>query len=143
MSLRTVGLLASLGATLLTLSAEETFAQGRGAAAAAPFVQPGVPIGAKPVVSHPRHGFARGFWPAAGGYYYGAPYSEPLATPALPSNDINVTYTYKQDVPWDWVHRYPPSVTPSDRPYVSGCSSEPVTVPGRNGEHTVNVIRCY
>jgi len=144
MTLKTVGLMASLGAALLALSAEETFARGRGATSAAPFAQPGVPIGAKPFASHPRRGFARGFWPAASGYYYGAPYAEPPVDPSLPlSSDVNVTYTYKQDVPWDWVHRYPPMVTPSERSYVPACSSEPVTVPGRNGEQTVNVIRCY
>jgi hypothetical protein len=59
------------------------------------------------------------------------------------STDVNYTYTTKQDVPWDWAHRFPPMVAPSNRPYVPGCSSEPVTVPGSSGDHTVNVIRCY
>ena len=58
------------------------------------------------------------------------------------SGDAHYTYTY--DVPWDWAHRYPPDVTPSDRPYVPSCPSEAVTVPGRDGkEQTVNVMRCY
>lgn len=141
MTLKTVGLVASLGAAFLTLSAEEIFAQGRGGGTAVPFVRPGVPIGAKPLVPHHRPGL--GLWPA-GGYYYGAPYSGlPADAPPLPGNDVNITYTYKQDVPWDWAHRYPPAVAPSDRPYVSHCSSEPVSVPGRSGEQTVNVIRCY
>lgn len=151
MSLKTVGLTVSLGVALLALSASETFAQGRGGAVAAPFgaapapfVRPGVPIGTKPFVPHHRRGFVGGPWPVAGGYYYGAPYSEPLAGSSLPpSNDVNINYTYKQDVPWDWAHRYPPAVAPSDRPYVPGCSSEPVTVSGNGGEQTVNVIRCY
>jgi hypothetical protein len=53
-------------------------------------------------------------------------------------------YTYTYDVPWDWAHRFPPAVAPSDRPYVSSCPAESVTVTGRGGkEQTVNVIRCY
>ena len=59
-----------------------------------------------------------------------------------PSNDARVTYTY--DVPWDWAHRFPPAVAPSDRPYVSSCPAESVTVPGADGaEKTVNIMRCY
>lgn len=78
-----------------------------------------------------------------GGFYDGPGPADAIAGPA-PSNSADVTYTYKQDVPWDWAHRYPPNVVPSDRPYVSSCSSEPVTVPGRGGrEQTVNVMRCY
>jgi len=53
-------------------------------------------------------------------------------------------YTYTYDVPWDWTHRFPPNVVPSDRPYVPSCPTEQVTVPGRGGaEHTVNITRCY
>ena len=146
MTLKTVGLMASLAAAALTLSTAEAFARaggGKGGVAAAPFVKPGVPLTARPFGPHGRRGFVGGLWPA-GGYYYGAPYGEPLADMSAPlSNDVNYTYTYKQDVPWDWAHRFPPNVTPSDRPYVPGCSSEPVTVPGRSGDQTVNVIRCY
>jgi hypothetical protein len=82
------------------------------------------------------------YWPGYDfGYGYGAPGAP--ATEALPpaSNDIRYTTTY--DVPWDWAHRFPPNVTPSDRPYVSSCPTESVTVPGRGGEHTVNITRCY
>lgn len=144
MTLKTVAVIASLGAAALAFSPGETFARGgKGGPTAVPFVRPGVPIGAHPFVHHHhRRGF--GFWPGGGFYYGGAPYGEPMAAEAsmLPA-DVNYTYTYKQDVPWDWAHRYPPAVAPADRPYVSSCSSEPVTVPGRSGEHTVNVIRCY
>jgi len=83
------------------------------------------------------------FWPAVGGFYDGAAYGggNPVIDVGQPNN-IHYTYTY--DVPWDWAHRYPPNVIPSDRPYVSSCSSEPVTVPGRNGgEKTINITRCY
>ena len=62
--------------------------------------------------------------------------------PQSVSGDFRYTYTY--DVPWDWAHRYPPMVAPSDRPYVSSCPAETVTVPGRGGrEQTVNITRCY
>lgn len=143
MTFKTVAAIASLGAVALAFSASEGFARGgRGGPAAVPFVRPGVPIGPQPFVPHAHRGFAGGFWPAGGYYYGGVPYGE--APSALPmSTDVNYTYTYKQDVPWDWAHRYPPAVAPSDRPYVSNCSTEPVTVPGRGGDQTVNVIRCY
>ena len=55
----------------------------------------------------------------------------------------NIHYTYTYDVPWDWVHRFPPMVAPSDRPYTQSCATETVNVPGRDGERTVNVMRCY
>ena len=84
------------------------------------------------------------YWPGYDDYGYGSgPYGAPAGEAALPqSNDVHTTYTY--DVPWDWAHRYPPNVTPSDRPYVSSCPTESVTVPGRGGgEQTVNITRCY
>lgn len=146
MTLKMVAVIASLGASVLAFSPSETFAAGGvGRVTAAPFVRPGVPIAPRtPFLRHNHRGFAGGFWPGGGFYYGDAPYREPLADVSAPlSNDVNYTYTYKQDVPWDWAHRYPPIVAPSDRPYVPACSSEPVTVPGRGGDQTVNVIRCY
>lgn len=90
---------------------------------------------------HRRHS-AGTYWPGGGGYYYSPPSGETvIAAPEPATRDIRYTYTY--DVPWDWAHRYPPNVIPSDRPYVSSCSSEPVTVPGRNGQRTINITRCY
>jgi hypothetical protein len=54
------------------------------------------------------------------------------------------TYTNTNDIPWDWAHRYPPLVAPSQRPYVATCGAETVTVPdGHGGSGQVNVIRCY
>ena len=87
-----------------------------------------------------------GFFYGPGGYFYGP---GDYGTGGEPMPEVNqpmsgdVRYTYSYDVPWDWAHRFPPAVTPSDRPYVSSCPVEAVTVPGRNGERTVNVIRCY
>jgi hypothetical protein len=82
------------------------------------------------------------YWPGYDGYGYGSN-GEPVGEAAPPptSNDAHYTYTY--DVPWDWAHRYPPNVVPSAKPYVSSCPTESVTVPGRGGEHTVNITRCY
>ena len=63
-------------------------------------------------------------------------------------DDIRFTCTY--DIPWDWVHRCPPSffagppVPPA--PTVAlrpGCAGQTVTVPGADGkDQTVNMLRC-
>ena len=76
------------------------------------------------------------------GFFYG-PSGEPILDATQPaSGDIH--YTFTNDVPWDWAHRYPPSVAPSDRPYVSDCPTEIARVRGRDGsEQTVNITRCY
>jgi hypothetical protein len=35
-------------------------------------------------------------------------------------------------------------VTPSDKPYVTTCPTETVTVPSRfGGDQTINITRCY
>ena len=88
-----------------------------------------------------RHGpFGPVVWPDDAGTD-GAYDQAPAVAPAG-SNDVHFTYTY--DVPWDWAHRLPPQVAPSDRAYVPSCSVEGVTVPGNNGEaHTVNVTSCH
>jgi hypothetical protein len=132
-------LVASLGAALV-LAANEASAAPRGAVASA---HPAF----RPVNTHAfRHHRGRNFlfWPGIGGTYYG-PDGAPIAESYVPppaSNDIHYTYTY--DVPWDWAHRFPPNVTPSDRPYVSSCTAEAVAVPGHGGgQQTVNVMRCY
>ena len=53
-------------------------------------------------------------------------------------------YAGPNDIPWDWAHRYPPTVSPSTRPYVSSCAAETVTVPdGHGGNGQVNITRCY
>jgi hypothetical protein len=103
------------------------------------------------VISHPpmasvRHHRRNGvgpFLPAVGGFFYDPSNGQPLVDVGQPpSGDVRYTYTY--DVPWDWAHRYPPAVIPSERPYVPSCPAEIVTVPGRDGtEQTVSVMRCY
>ena len=92
---------------------------------------------------HHRRNNAGVFWPAAEGFYYGPSNGEPMVDVTPPTSG-DVHYTYTQDVPWDWAHRYPPAVTPSERAYVPSCPAENVTVLGRDGrEQTVSVMRCY
>jgi hypothetical protein len=101
---------------------------------------------ARPLTAHSfRHRHGNFFWPGFAGDFYGSngygPNGAPL-TDLTPPASSDVRYTY--DVPWDWAHRYPPNVVPSERPYVPGCRAESVTVPGREGaDHVVNVTRCY
>nr|WP_291608188.1 hypothetical protein [Bradyrhizobium sp.] len=136
-------LIASAGAAALLLAATETFAKS-GATPRAPMAA--APSMHRPLAPHFRHhrrNFGGTFWP--GSYYYPPSNGEPVVNvPQHMSGDFRYTHTYTYDVPWDWAHRFPPAVAPSDRPYVSSCPAETVTVPGRDGkEHTVNVMRCY
>ena len=140
-------LLASLSVAAVMLSAGDSFARPGGAApAAAPapgaFVKPPPmfrPPGAHAFRNHNRGGL--GFFPGVGGYYGSAPYGEAPVAVGQPIPD-KYHYTYSYDVPWDWTHRYPLTL-PSDRPYVPGCNTEVVTVPGRGGDRSVNITRCY
>ena len=81
------------------------------------------------------------FWPDSG--FSGAPTGGPGLDLTQPiPNDFRNTNAF--DIPWDWAHRYPPMVTPSDKPYVTTCPTETVTVPGRfGGDQTINITRCY
>ncbi|MCA1457740.1 hypothetical protein I6F35_31925 [Bradyrhizobium sp. BRP22] len=147
MSYRMFGaLIASVGAAALLFAANDASARSGGApragvASAPPVARPSV----GPAFRPHRRGFVGvgGFWPGAAGYLDAPTAREAIAeVPQSVSGDFRYTYTY--DVPWDWAHRYPPMVAPSDRPYVSSCPAETVTVPGRGGgEHTVNITRCY
>jgi hypothetical protein len=137
-------LIASLSVIALMLAANEAFARsgaahGGGFASTHSISRPSIAHSLR----HHRRNNVGAFWPADEGFYYGPSNGEPIGDGAQPtSGDVHYTYTY--DVPWDWAHRYPPAVTPSDRPYVPSCPSEAVTVPGRDGrEQTVNVMRCY
>jgi len=132
--------IASLGAVVLLFSADVAFA--RSAAAPRAGYGPAHSISHRPVaLSLRRHRRTGGLWPALGGDFYG-PTGEPVDVTPPNSNDVHYTYTY--DVPWDWAHRYPPDVAPSNRPYVPGCPTEAVTVRGRDGgDQIVNVTRCY
>jgi hypothetical protein len=143
-------LFASLGAATLLLAPNVAFARS-GASAHAGFAPAHSHSLSRPAIAGARafHGFRHhrrngvdGFWPGWGDYSYG-PIGEPapdFSQSAAP--DLRATCTY--DIPWDWVHRCPPAVTPSERAYAPSCSNEAVTVPGRDGQDsTVNVTRCY
>lgn len=133
-------LITSLSAIALMLATGEASARMAGSrgGTTAPHM-----MGHRPFVHAFRHRGPLGpiVWP--GDYGADSAYGQAPADVTPPaSNDVHYTYTY--DVPWDWAHRLPPQVAPSDRPYVPSCSVEGVTVPGSNGEeHTVNVTRCY
>jgi hypothetical protein len=134
-------LAASLGVLALALSANAAVA-GSGAGPRAAFAAPH-PTFAGSFRHFRRQNGVFTYWPGYDDYGYGPSYGEPIGSAVPPaSNDVRYTYTY--DVPWDWAHRFPPMVTPSDHPYVPGCHDEAVTVPGRGGaERIVNVTRCY
>ncbi len=98
--------IASLGVVALVLAASEAFADPGGArgAGVAP-VRPAFP-------SFPRsmqHHRGGGFFPGAGGVFYGLPNDvrEPVveAPPLKQSDDLRYTCVY--DIPWDYVHRCP------------------------------------
>ncbi|WP_027549282.1 hypothetical protein [Bradyrhizobium sp. WSM2254] len=140
-------LFASLSAAALLLSSSDGFSRPGGAAPHGFTAAPPTAAMRPPIAPGARF---RGrntpwvYWPGGGGFFYdGAGYSQPFADAGQPlSTDVRYTYTY--DVPWDWTHRFPPNVVPSDRPYVPSCPTEQVTVPGRGGgDHTVNIMRCY
>ena len=136
-------LIASLGAVALLLAANAASARpgtvhGAGFAPTHSISRPHLAQSLR----HHRRNHVGTFWPGVGGFYYG-PDGEPMVD-ATPPASGDVHYTYTQDVPWDWAHRYPPAVAPSDRPYVSSCPAESVTVPGRDGkDQVINITRCY
>jgi hypothetical protein len=135
--------IAALGTVALMFGAGETFARSGGTHGAGVAASRGI---AHPAAARAFRQHRRNFGPVVGPFYgpdaYGSD-GAPLVDATLPrSNDVRYTYTY--DVPWDWAHRFPPNVVPTDRPYVSSCAAETVTVPGRYGaEQTVNITRCY
>lgn len=135
-------LVASLSLVALIFAADQTFARS-GVAPAAAHARGPAPPSLAPSLRHHRVNRARAFLPAAGGFFYEPSVGQvpvDIAEPA--SRDVHYTYTY--DVPWDWAHRYPPAVIPSERAYVPECPEQTVTVAGKGGkEQTVNIIRCY
>jgi hypothetical protein len=141
-------LLASAIIAALTFSATSAVAAS-GAAPRAAFAAPH-PMVRPPVAGafrhHHRHGVTGGFfWPGYGyGDDVGAPSYGGPAVEGVPPAAGDIQYTTKYDVPWDWAHRFPPNVVPSNRPYVPSCTDQSVTVPGRDGaDHSVNITRCY
>ncbi len=106
---------------------------------------------AAPFIARHRHRFNNGafnggaFWPGAGDYgNYG--YTDGGSYAAISTQPVydGPRYTCTADIPWDWAHRCPPAVVPSDKPYAPSCPTEVMKFPGRDGtEQTVNVTRCY
>ena len=87
---------------------------------------------------HHQRGNAGVFWP--GGSYGDSGLYANDGGPAAEAPGSPAAY----EIPWDWAHRLPPAVLPSDHPYVPGCHNEIVTVQGRSGQdQTVNVTRCF
>jgi len=136
------GAIAASFASLALALGPNAMAAGSGAGPRAAFAAPH-PAGAGAFRHFHRHNGIFTYWPGYDDSGYGPSVGEPASPVAPPtSNDVHYTYTY--DVPWDWAHRLPPMVAPSDHPYVPGCHDEAVTVPGRGGaERIVNVTRCY
>ena len=140
--------IASLSGLALILATSATFAasgtaHGAGVFAGHPMFRPS----ATRSFRHHRGRNVGAFWPG-GDWGDGASYSDPVdATPPIsgaPSGDVHYTYTY--DVPWDQVHRFPPNVIPSARPYVPDCTAQTVTVPKHEGTSqtaNINIMRCY
>lgn len=137
-------LFASLSAAALLLASSDSFARPGGTAAHGLAAAPSGAVVRPPGARFRGRNAPWVYWPGGGGFYYGGGNdNQPFVDIGQPvTNDVRYTYTY--DVPWDWTHRFPPNVVPSDRPYVPSCPTEQVTVPGRGGgEHTVNIMRCY
>jgi hypothetical protein len=139
--------IASLGVVALVFATSETFgASGAVHAGRAVSAHPIFrPLAGRSLQHRRRNNNTGGFWWGGGGFDgpYGFGYGEPGGGVVQPgSNDTRYTYTY--DVPWDAIHRFPPMVAPSDKPYVAECPTQTVMVPGRDGkEQSVNITRCY
>jgi hypothetical protein len=133
-------LVASLGAAALIIPSHHAFARSGAAAAHGPVAAP------RPV-STARHYHRRrnggSYWPGDYGYDYGATDGGPYAAVAQPTYEApRATCTY--DMPWDWAHRCPPAVAPTEKAYAPSCPTEVMKFPGRDGaEQTVNITRCY
>jgi hypothetical protein len=139
-------LIASVGGLALVLASSEAFAaSGAVHGGAAATHGAGRAAFARSIGHHRRGRNAAVFWPDTGYWDYGSATGEPGVDVAPPaSGDVHYTYTY--DAPWDAVHRLPPNVLPSTRPYVSDCTTQTVTVPRRGDPQqtaNINIIRCY
>jgi hypothetical protein len=145
MTYRKLAALVAVGAIALVSATNETVARpGAGGAGPRGGIAPVRPI--PHALNNFRHrgrfngGF---FWPGYGDSYGAyAPTGEPITARLKGplSGPDEVRYTYTQDVPWDWAHRFPPNVAPSNRPYVPGCGAESIDV---GSGKTVNVFSCY
>src|ERR1700744_1876231 len=108
MKSRTYGaLIASLCAITFTLAANETFAASRAASAHSASHR-----SAAHMLRHHRTPQGALGWGDDGSFSGANGEATFDGTPKA-----GVRYSNSNDVPWDWAHRYPPAVLPSDRPY--------------------------
>jgi hypothetical protein len=90
------------------------------------------------------------FFPAVGGFFGGPFNGQPNVNLDVRQTITDGIYTCTYDIPWDWVHRCPPSFfasppvpPPPPVAFRPGCSGQTVTVPGADGkDQTVNMLRC-
>ena len=131
-------LIASLGAFTLSLAADEAFAGSQGKFRASFASTSHRPLAHR----HHRHRSQDAFvWPGSDDGFYG-PNGQDAPLTSGPAGGVQ--YSTPDIIPWDWAHRLPPLVARSDKPYVTTCPTETVTVPdGRGGQGQVNVTRCY
>src|SRR5450631_3245031 len=106
---------ACVGAVALILAADETFAgpgaaHVEGSAVARPTFRP--PVARS--LHHHRGNHVGAVWP---GDFFDGPSNDEPRMDVTPSASADIHHTYTYDVPWDAVHRFPPQVTPSERPY--------------------------
>ena len=141
-------LIASLCGLALILATSETLAASgvaqSGAHAAHPAFRPSIARS----FGHRRGNRgnnAGGFWWGDEDWDNGPTYGDTGAGVTPPTSG-DVHYTYTRDIPWDAVHRFPPNVIPSARPYVPDCTAQTVTVPRHDDAQqtaNINIIRCY
>ena len=135
-------LIASLGAFALTLAADEAFAGSQGRFGASFASTSHRPFAHR---FHHRHRSQDAVaWPGYDDSSYGSYGSYAQDAPLASGPAGGIQYSNPDIIPWDWAHRFPPMVARTDKPYVTSCPTETVTVPdGRGGQGQVNVIRCY
>ena len=139
MKSRMYGVTASVGAIVLLFAVNESSAAARGASHGGAHMTSHRMAGH----FHHRHRGQQGafIWPGDGPFY--GPGGEAVLDGTPLPGEVRSSNA-SDDLPWDWAHRYPPAVMPSDRPYVSKCGAETVTVPdAQGGTGQINIIRCY
>ena len=142
MKFRMLGMLTASLSAMVLLTASQTFAASRGTAHA------GAHMASHRLAGHFRHHRDRGseagvVWPGDGYFNGYGPNGEAMLDGAQPLPG-DVRNSNAADIPWDWAHRYPPTVVPSTRPYVSSCGAETLTVPDTHGgTGQVSIVRCY
>src|SRR5262245_39901156 len=127
------------------LASNQAFGQLRAAA----------PSGSPPSMPSARHHVAPHrnigtFFPAVGGFFGGPFNSQPNLNLDVRQTITDGISPCPYDIPWDWVHRCPPSFfagppVPPAPPVAlrPGCAGQAVTVPGADGkDQTVNMLRC-